>query len=131
MPAMLSPSLTHYAPWNEHDGERARCGARVTDDLKHSLTPTCPVCAASLAAEEPAALAAELFAVATTRNCVYAHAVQRQAVVAKQRARLERYHVEYERWLEHAGPKPCREVFEDDMDDLAAELADCDRRRPA
>src|SRR4030095_8169250 len=58
---MLERIVTHYAPWDEHDGEVARCGARVLTDRAHSPRPTCPACAASVAlledpphpAEEP------------------------------------------------------------------------------
>jgi len=103
---MLPPSLTHYAPWNEHDGERARCGARVHHDTDHSLTPTCPVCAVSLAAEEAAT-----------------NARQREVIVAEQRACLARYHAAYERWLAYAGPKPCRETCEEELAELDADLA--------
>jgi hypothetical protein len=46
---MLGTTLTHYAPWDESDGEIARCGARVVTDRAHSTSPTCPACAASVA----------------------------------------------------------------------------------
>jgi hypothetical protein len=57
---MLPTTLTHYAPWDEDDS--ARCGAPLTEDRQHSLTPTCPVCAASLAEED---VAVELMALDT------------------------------------------------------------------
>jgi hypothetical protein len=49
---MRQPTLTHDAPWEDDD--TARCGVPVTDARSHSLTPTCPVCAAALAAEDAA-----------------------------------------------------------------------------
>ena len=48
---MLQPTLTHYAPHDEADGGYARCGARLPE-AAHSCTPTCPACAASLAADD-------------------------------------------------------------------------------
>jgi hypothetical protein len=53
---MLPTRLTHYAPWDD-DGF-ARCGV-LTTEADHSLTPTCPVCAASLAAWEDVELMTE------------------------------------------------------------------------
>lgn len=42
-------ALTHYWPWTG-DEQRAVCGAFMHDDARrHSLEPTCPVCAARLA----------------------------------------------------------------------------------
>jgi hypothetical protein len=49
VPNVLQTTITHYAPWDEEGGERARCGARVVTDRAHSTAPTCPACAASVA----------------------------------------------------------------------------------
>ena len=54
---MLQPTVSHYFPWDEHDTV-ARCGTRMTDRDRHSPQPTCPACAASIAAEETALEAA-------------------------------------------------------------------------
>jgi len=43
--------LTHYAPWDADPADFAYCGVYVNDPIAHSPTPTCPDCAAKLAAE--------------------------------------------------------------------------------
>jgi hypothetical protein len=51
---MLSPTLTHYAPWNQPAENFALCGVYVSADRYHSPQPTCPTCAAKLAADDAA-----------------------------------------------------------------------------
>jgi|SRR5215510_2579894 len=99
-----SLSLTHYWP---HDGDeqRAVCGTPMRDDARqHSLTPTCPVCAASLAAED-----AE---------------VELATLTAEAAQLITRYDAAYEQWLAFGGPKPSRERFEDALEDLHARQDD-------
>jgi hypothetical protein len=47
---MLQQTVTHYHPWDTSD-TFAACGARLTDTDGHATQPTCPACAAHLAAE--------------------------------------------------------------------------------
>jgi hypothetical protein len=47
---MLNQTVTHYAPWDASD-DFAYCGVYVSDPMFHSPQPTCPTCAAKLAAE--------------------------------------------------------------------------------
>src|SRR5262245_5933393 len=47
---MLDQTVTHYAPWAATDAF-AYCGVYVSDARYHSPQPTCPTCAAQLAAE--------------------------------------------------------------------------------
>jgi len=45
-------ALTHYFPW-DGDEEKAVCGTPMRGDTaRHSLNPTCAVCAAALAAAD-------------------------------------------------------------------------------
>lgn len=46
----MSDTLTHYAPWDGPD-DFAYCGRYLSDARYHSPQPTCPACAAKLAAE--------------------------------------------------------------------------------
>jgi len=46
----MTDTLTHYAPWDTSD-DFAYCGVYVSDARYHSPSPTCPACAAKLAAE--------------------------------------------------------------------------------
>jgi hypothetical protein len=46
----MSDTLTHYAPWDGPD-DFAYCGLYLSDSRYHSPQPTCPACAAKLAAE--------------------------------------------------------------------------------
>jgi hypothetical protein len=48
---MLNRTVSHYAP---HDEDTARCGAVVTPSTRHSTSPTCAACAASVAVLEGA-----------------------------------------------------------------------------
>ena len=54
--ATATLALTHYWPWDADadPGEEgpAACGAAMTDARQHSAYPTCPTCAAALAAED-------------------------------------------------------------------------------
>ena len=57
---MLDPTLphTHYWPW-DGDEQRAVCGAPMREDAtRHSLTPSCPACAAFMTADDDAVDAA-------------------------------------------------------------------------
>jgi hypothetical protein len=47
---MSQTPVTHYAPWDAPD-DFAYCGVFVSAPDYHSPAPTCPVCAAKLAAE--------------------------------------------------------------------------------
>jgi hypothetical protein len=48
---MSQTIVTHYAPWDAAE-DFAYCGLYLNDDPRyHSPQPTCPVCAAKLAAE--------------------------------------------------------------------------------
>jgi hypothetical protein len=49
---MSQTLVTHYAPHDAEPADFAYCGVYVNDAQYHSATPTCPTCAATLAAEE-------------------------------------------------------------------------------
>ena len=51
---MLAQTITHYAPWDETDGELALCGHRMTEADTHSPQPTCLTCTVRQAAAEQA-----------------------------------------------------------------------------
>jgi hypothetical protein len=51
---MLAQTITHYAPWDETDGELALCGHRMTEADTHSPQPTCLTCTVKQAAAEQA-----------------------------------------------------------------------------
>lgn len=48
----MTPTITHYAPHDAVPADFAYCGVYVSDARYHSAQPTCPRCAAQLAAEE-------------------------------------------------------------------------------